>query len=103
MSMFTFLEEPNAKAITSLEELERETRTQQDAASYNGIFYRKFRGSTEQFSLHEALWQGQSLISNAPGGSRFGKKQLMILTCCDDPHGNVRLYFMSPPCTVDVH
>ena len=44
-------------------------------------------GSDDNFSLHEALWQCQSMFANANKG-KLGSKKILLLTCNDDPHND---------------
>jgi ATP-dependent DNA helicase II len=51
-----------------------------------GKFAADFGGSSNGFSLHEALWQCQSMFSDVKG--KMGQKKIILLTCVDDPHAD---------------
>ena len=47
-------------------------------------FKEEFGGSSGDFSLHEAIWQCQTMFANIKG--KTGQNKIMLLTCVDDPH-----------------
>ena len=51
-----------------------------------GKFKEEFGGSSGDFSLHEAIWQCQTMFANIKG--KTGQNKIMLLTCVDDPHAS---------------
>ena len=49
-------------------------------------FKEEFGGSSGDFSLHEAIWQCQTMFANIKG--KTGQNKIMLLTCVDDPHAS---------------
>ena len=49
-------------------------------------FKEEFGGSSSDFSLHEAIWQCQTMFANIKG--KTGQNKIMLLTCEDDPHAS---------------
>ena len=47
-------------------------------------FKDEFGGPNDDFSLHEAIWQCQTMFANIKG--KTGQNKIMLLTCVDDPH-----------------
>ncbi len=74
LSLLLPLATPEAESVLALEKL----------ANSDQEFVDRFGGASDDFSLHEALWQCQSLFANVTG--KVGKKAVHVLTCVSDPH-----------------
>ena len=97
LSILLPLETAEATSILKVEEL---------ADNLEEKFDDEF-GKSEDFSLHEALWQCQSLFANATGkfpcttqnlskhssniffnSGKIGQKKILLISSDDDPHGS---------------
>jgi len=74
------LENPSAAAIGKLETICKDLNGEEEMEE---PFADKY-GAGDAFSMHEALWQCQSLFADVQG--KVAKKRIVLLTAVDDPH-----------------